>query len=62
MNISNTLFNNLANKLKIETSLLQEEKFYVKNLLNQIVSLKKLKKKNYKRLIVKNFISSNIHS
>ena len=59
MNISNTLFNNLANKLKIETSLLQEEKFYVKNLLNQIVSLKKLKKKNYKRLIVKNFISSN---
>ena len=54
MNISNTLFNNLANKLKIETSLLQEEKFYVKNLLNQINYLKKLKENSYKNLKIKN--------
>lgn len=55
MNLSNTLFNNLANKLKLETSLLQEEKFYVKNLLNQITYLKKLKTNDYKGLGVKKF-------
>ena len=59
MNISNTLFNNLANKLKIETSLLQEEKFYVKNLLNQISYLKKLKENNYRNLRVKNALRRN---
>jgi ribosomal protein S11 len=50
MNLSNTLFNNLAHKLKLETSLLQEEKFYVENLLNQVIYLKKLKTNNYKNL------------
>lgn len=50
MNLSNTLFNNLAHKLKLETSLLQEEKFYVENLLNQVIYLKKLKTNNYKSL------------
>ena len=59
MNLSNTLFNNLANKLKLETSLLQEEKFYVKNLQNQIFYLKKLKKNDYKNLSVKKFIFEN---
>jgi ribosomal protein S11 len=59
MNLSNTLFNNLANKLKLETSLLQEEKFYVKNLHNQIIYLKKLKKDNYKNLSVKKFLINN---
>jgi small subunit ribosomal protein S11 len=56
MNLSNTLFNSLANKLKLETSLLQEEKSYVKNLLNQVNYLKKLKGTNYKSLSVKKFI------
>lgn len=55
MNLSNTLFNNLANKLKLDTSLLQEEKFYVTNLLNQVTYLKKLKTNNYKNLGAKRF-------
>jgi ribosomal protein S11 len=55
MNLSNTLFNNLANRLKLETSLLQEEKLYVKNLLNQVIYLKKLKTNDYKSLGVKKF-------
>ena len=53
MTLSNALFNNLANKLKIETSLLQKEKFYVKNLLNQVSYLKKLKENNYKNVSIK---------
>ena len=36
MNLSNILFNTVANKLNLKTSLLQKERFYVKNLLNQI--------------------------
>jgi ribosomal protein S11 len=59
MNLSNTFFSNLANKLKLETSLLQEEKFYVKNLLNQVIYLKKLKTNDYKSLGVKKFGISN---
>lgn len=55
MNLSNTLFNNLANKLKLDTSLLPEEKFYVTNLLNQVTYLKKLKTNEYKDLGVKRF-------
>jgi hypothetical protein len=52
MNLSNILFNTVANKLNLKTSLLQEERFYVKNLLNQITQLKKLKENNYKNLSV----------
>lgn len=59
MNLSNTFFSNLANKLKLETSLLQEEKFYVKNLLNQVIYLKKLKTNDYKNLGVEKFGISN---
>jgi ribosomal protein S11 len=59
MNLSNTLFNNLAHKLKLETSLLQEEKFYVENLLNQVIYLKKLKTNNYKSLGVQKFTIYN---
>lgn len=59
MNLSNTLFNNLAHKLKLETSLLQEEKFYVENLLNQVIYLKKLKTNNYKSLGVEKFTIYN---
>ena len=55
MNLSNTLFNNLTNKLKLDTYLLEEERIYVKNLLNQIDYLKKLKEKNYKNLSVNKF-------
>lgn len=55
MNLSNTLFNNLANRLKLETSLLQEEKLYVENLLNQVTYLKKLKTNDYKNLGVRKF-------
>lgn len=59
MNLSNTLFNNLANKLKLETSLLQEEKHYVRNLLNQVLYLKKIKTNDYKSLGVKKSITRN---
>ena len=55
MSLSNTLFNNLTNKLKLETSLLQKEKFYVKKLLNQVTYLKKLKINDYKNLGVERF-------
>lgn len=55
MNLSNTLFNNLTNKLKLDTYLLEKERFYVKNLLNQINNLKKLKENNYKSLSVDKF-------
>jgi len=59
MTLSNTLFNNLTNKLKLETSLLQKEKFYAKNLLNQVTYLKKFKKNNSKDLSVREFFISN---
>jgi len=59
MTLSNTLFNNLTNKLELETSLLQKEKFYVKNLLNQAAYLKKLKENGSKNLSVKNFFIQN---
>jgi ribosomal protein S11 len=59
MNLSNTLFSNLANRLKLETSLLKEEKFYVKNLLNQVTYLKKLKANDFKNLGTKKFGISN---
>jgi len=55
MTLSNTLFDTLTNKLKLETSLLQKEKFYVKNLLNQATYLKKLKENNSKNLSAKEF-------
>ena len=59
MNLSNTLFNNLASKLELKTSLLQEEKFYAKTLLNQVTYLKKLKANDYKNLSVKKFVIYN---
>ena len=59
MTLSNTLFNNLTNKLKLETSLLQKEKSYVKNLLNQVAYLKKLKENSSKELSVKKFAITN---
>ena len=55
MTLSNTLFNNLTNKLKLETSLLQKEKSYVKNLLDQTTYLKKLKENNSRDLSAKKF-------
>jgi ribosomal protein S11 len=55
MNLSNTLFNNLANRLKLETSLLQKEKVYIENLLDRITYLKKLKTNDYKNLGVEKF-------
>jgi ribosomal protein S11 len=59
VNLSSTLFDNLANKLKLETSLLQKEKFYVKNVLSQVAYLKKLKANEYKNLGVNKFIIHN---
>lgn len=59
MNLSNTLFDNLANKLKLEVSLLQKEKIYVKNLLNQVTYLKKLKENDFKSLSVKKYVLNN---
>ena len=59
MTLSSTLFNNLTNKLKLEASLLKEEKTYVKSLLNQATYLKKLKENNSKDLGVKKSPSIN---
>jgi ribosomal protein S11 len=42
MNLSNTLLNNLSNKLNIDTSLLKEEKNYMTSLSELIVSLSDL--------------------
>nr|YP_010120181.1 ribosomal protein S11 [Pseudo-nitzschia micropora]QRC76535.1 ribosomal protein S11 [Pseudo-nitzschia micropora] len=58
MTLSNTLFNNLTNRLKLETSLLQKEKSYVKNLLDQATYLKKLKENNSKDLSAKKFANN----
>jgi len=55
MTLSNTLFNNLTNKLKLETSILEKEKFYVENLLGQAANLKKLKENNSNKLSAKKF-------
>jgi len=43
MILSDIFFDNVTNKLKLKISSVKNEKFYVKNLLNQIISLKKLK-------------------
>lgn len=53
MTLSNTFFNTIANKLQLKTSLLNEERFYIENLLNRIDYLKKLKENDYKTLSVK---------
>ena len=58
MNLSNTLFNNLTNKLQLDTYLFEKEKIYVENLQNRINSLKKLKEQNYKNLSVTEFAKS----
>lgn len=53
MNLSNTLFTTVSNKLKLKISLLNEERAYIKNLKTQIGSLKKVKENNYKSLNTK---------
>ena len=58
MNLSNTFFNNLTNKLQLDTHLFEEEKVYVKNLQGQIDYLKKLKEQGYKNLSVTEFAKS----
>jgi ribosomal protein S11 len=57
MNLSNILFNNISNKLKL--TLLEKEKFYIKNLFNQINQLEQIKKKNYKELGQKSMENNN---
>jgi ribosomal protein S11 len=57
MNLSNILFNNISNKLKL--TLLDREKFYIKNLFNQINQLEQIKKKNYKKLGQKSMHHNN---
>jgi len=47
MTLSNTLFNNLTSKFIFS---LKKEKSYIKNLLNQIIYLKRLKKKDSRNL------------
>lgn len=54
MNLSNTLFTTVSNKLKLKTSLLNEERSYIKTLKTQIDSLKKIKENNFKDLSLKN--------
>lgn len=58
MNLSNTLFNNLTNKLQLSAYLFEREKIYVKNLQDQVAYLKKLRKHDYKDLSINEFIKS----
>lgn len=58
MNLSNTLFNNLTNKLQLDTYLFEKEKHYVENLQSQVDYLKKLKEQDYKNLSVAKFAES----
>lgn len=53
MNLSNTLFTAISNKLELKVSLLNEERFYIKNLKTQISFLKKIKENTYKNLSAK---------
>jgi small subunit ribosomal protein S11 len=53
MNLSHTLFTTISNKLKLKTSLLNEERLYVKNLKIQIDSLKKIKENDYKDVSIR---------
>lgn len=46
MNLSHTLFTIISNKLRLKTSLLNEEKFCIKTLKAQIKFLKKIKENN----------------
>ena len=52
MNLSNTLFNNLTNKLQLDAYSFEKEKVYVENLQEQINHLKKLKEQDYKNLSI----------
>jgi len=53
MNLSHTLFTTISDKLKLKTSLLNEERLYIKNLKIQIDSLKKIKENDYKNVSIK---------
>ena len=55
MNLSKTLFDNLTNKLELNTYSLTREKSHIENLTNQIDSLKKIKKENHKELGINKF-------
>ena len=59
MTLSNILFRNLTNKLKLETSLLEKEKNYVESLLNQALYLKKSKENHSKNLSIKKLAFPN---
>lgn len=48
MNLSNTLFNTVTKKLKLNNFSLQEEKFYIKNLFYKTENLKKITDTNLK--------------
>jgi len=47
MNLSNSLFTIISNRLKLKVSLLNEERLYVQKLKTQINSLKKVKENSY---------------
>lgn len=53
MNLSNTLFNAVSNKLKLKVSLLNEERVYIQTLKTHINSLKRMKEDSYKSLGLK---------
>jgi ribosomal protein S11 len=50
MSLSNSLLQNLAAKLQLDISLLQEERSYEKKILAQVAYLQQLKKNNFKSL------------
>lgn len=52
MNLSHLLFNNISNKLKL--TLLDKEKFYLKNLFSQIDQLEQINIKKIKNLNIQN--------
>ena len=59
MSLSNTLFTTVSNKLKLKISLLNEERFLIKNLKSQADTLRKVKESNNKYLNQKEYSSKS---
>lgn len=58
MNLPDILFNNLTNRLQLDTHLFRKEKDYIENLSNRIDYLRELKKQNYKDLSTVEFVEN----
>ena len=55
MSLSDTLFNNLTNRLQLDTYSLEQEEIYTKNLQSYVYDLENLKEKGYKNFSIRRF-------